>query len=93
MANHPSAERRNRQRITRAARNRSIKSSTRTALRKAREALASGDVARAEVLARAAETQLDHAASKGIVHPKAASRVKGRLYSQLHKLPKATPTD
>ena len=90
MANHPSAERRNRQRIVRAARNRTIKSSTRTALRKAREALASGDVQRASTLAHAAEAQLDHAATKGVVHPKAAARVKSRLYSHLSKLTKAT---
>ncbi|MCL2823471.1 MAG: 30S ribosomal protein S20 [Polyangiaceae bacterium] len=86
MANHPSAERRNRQRIVRAARNRAYKSTTRTALRKAREALGSGNAELAEKLVRAAEGQLDHAACKGVVHRKAAARVKSRLHSQLHKL-------
>ena len=89
MANHPSAERRNRQRIARAARNRSVKSTTRSVLRKAREALGSGDAKLAESLVRTAESQLDHAASKGVVHCKAAARVKARLYSQLHKLTSA----
>jgi small subunit ribosomal protein S20 len=89
MANHPSAERRNRQRIARAARNRSVKSTTRSVLRKAREALGSGDAKLAESLVRTAECQLDHAASKGVVHSKAAARVKARLYSQLHKLTSA----
>ncbi len=86
MANHPSAERRNRQRIKRTARNRNIKSSTRTALRKAREALAAGDSKLAEALVRQVEAKLDCAASKGVIHTKAASRVKSRLYTQLNRL-------
>jgi small subunit ribosomal protein S20 len=86
MANHPSAERRNRQRVTRTARNRSIKSAARSALRKARTALASGDATLASSLVRHVESQLDRAASKGAIHDKVASRVKSRLYSQLNKL-------
>ncbi len=89
MANHPSAERRNRQRIKRAARNRTVKSGTRTALRKARAALAAGDVKLAETLVHSVEGQLDRAASKGVIHSKAASRVKARLHTQLHKLSNA----
>ena len=90
MANHPSAERRNRQRIKRTARNRNIKSSTRSALRKARAALAEGDVKRAETLVRAVESKLDGAASKGVYHSKTASRVKSRLYTQLARLNKSS---
>ena len=86
MANHPSAERRNRQRIARAARNRAFKSSTRSALRKAREALGSGNATLAESLVRSVEGILDRAASKGVVHRKAAARVKARLHTQLHRL-------
>lgn len=86
MANHPSAERRNRQRIKQAARNRTVKSATRSALRKARAALASGDTKLAESLVRHVEGQLDRAASKGVIHNKAASRVKSRLYTQLSKI-------
>ena len=89
MANHPSAERRNRQRIKRTARNRNMKSSTRTALKKARAALAAGDTKLADALVREVEGKLDRAASKGVVHPKAASRVKSRLYTQLNKLASA----
>lgn len=88
MANHPSAERRNRQRITRTARNRSTRSAMRTALRNAREALAAGDVAKATALVRTAESKLDRAATKGVVHARAASRVKARLGAQLHRLGK-----
>lgn len=89
MANHPSAERRNRQRIKRTARNRIIKGSARTALKRARSALAAGDVKLAESLVREVEGKLDRAASKGVIHSKSASRVKSRLNSQLHKLTKA----
>ncbi|HNS95887.1 MAG TPA: 30S ribosomal protein S20 [Polyangiaceae bacterium] len=90
MANHPSAERRNRQRIKQTNRNRSIKSSTRTALRKARAALAAGDVKLAETLVRDVESRLDRATTKGVLHRKAASRVKSRLSTQLHKLSTAS---
>ena len=89
MANHPSAERRNRQRIKRTARNRNIKTSTRTALKKARAALAAGDPKLADTLVREVESKLDGAASKGVIHSKAASRVKSRLYTQLSRLNKA----
>lgn len=86
MANHPSAERRNRQRINRTARNKSIRSSARSILRKARAALAAGDNKQAEALVRKVESNLDRAAAKGVVHRKAAARVKARLYTQLNKL-------
>jgi small subunit ribosomal protein S20 len=42
MANHPSAEKRNRQRIVRAKRNRSILSGLRTAVKQARQAIDEG---------------------------------------------------
>jgi small subunit ribosomal protein S20 len=88
MANHPSAQRRNRQRIKRTARNRAISRTTRTALKKARAALAAGETAQAEALVRAVESKIDSASSKGVVHRRAASRVKSRLYAQLSKLAK-----
>ena len=55
-------------------------------LDKARAALASGDTQLAESLVRHVEGQLDRAASKGVIHNKAASRVKSRLYTQLSKI-------
>lgn len=89
MANHASAERRNRQRIKRTARNRAVKSETRTTVKKARAALASGDSALAKTLVHKVESSLDKAAAKGVVHHKAASRVISRLHQQLHKLASA----
>jgi small subunit ribosomal protein S20 len=78
MANHPSAAKRNRQRLVRAERNKAVRSEVRTAVKKARTAIAHGD-ANAHELAIAAERALARAASKGVVHKKAASRTTSRL--------------
>lgn len=86
MANHASAEKRNRQRILRTERNRSILSSVRTAVKGARSALASGDGALAKQKVAEATRALAQAAQKGVVHAKTASRTASRIESQLHKL-------
>jgi small subunit ribosomal protein S20 len=86
MANHPSAEKRNRQRIKRTVRNRGVRSAVRTALKKARTALATGDQAAAAPLVRAASIALAKAASKNVLHPRAASRTTSRIMAQLHRL-------
>ena len=86
MANHPSAEKRNRQRLKRSLRNQSVRSAVRTALKKARTALASGDQAAAAPLVKAASVALAKAASKSVVHPRAASRTTSRIMAQLHRL-------
>ena len=78
MANHASAEKRNRQRITRTERNRTTKSALRTVLKKARAAVASG-AADAPELVRAAQSELDVAAKMGVIPTNRASRVKGRI--------------
>jgi small subunit ribosomal protein S20 len=82
MANHPSAEKRNRQRIVRTERNRSVKGAVRTLVKKARAAIVSGDSASAVA---AAVKAVDRAASKGVVHPKTAARAKSRLAKAAHK--------
>ncbi|HQP34844.1 MAG TPA: 30S ribosomal protein S20 [Polyangiaceae bacterium] len=89
MANHPSAERRNRQRIRRTARNKSVKSAVRTDLRKARELVAANKLDDASKAAAKLVSTVDKAAQKGIVHPKAASRIKARLAKRLHAAKKA----
>ena len=91
MANHASAEKRNRQRIRRTERNRSVKGAVRTLLKKARAALAApsakeGDSAAAVA---AAIKAVDRAASKGVVHAKMAARAKSRLARAAHKQTKA----
>jgi small subunit ribosomal protein S20 len=87
MANHPSAEKRNRERIVRTARNRSVKGAVRTLIKKARAAVASGSSTPADIAAAlaAAVKAVDRAASKGVVHPKMAARAKSRLAKAAHK--------
>ncbi len=84
MANIKSAEKRNRQRLKREARNRVIRGRARTALKKARLAIANGDPNAAE-LVRLAERALDRAAAKGVIHRNNAARRKSRLYRALQK--------
>jgi len=91
MANHPSAEKRNRQRIRRTERNRSVKGAVRTLLKKARAALATAGAQAADTVGSvaAAIKAVDRAASKGVVHPKMAARAKSRLAKAAHKQTKS----
>lgn len=88
MANHSSAEKRNRQRIKRTARNRAVKSAVRTEVKKARSIIVAKPAEGAAAV-KLATSAVDRAASKGVVHPKAASRTKARLARALHKATKA----
>jgi small subunit ribosomal protein S20 len=88
MANHVSAEKRNRQRIKRTDRNRAAKSTLRTEVKKARSAIKAAP-ADAGKLVRGAASKLARAASKGVIPRKRASRVAGRLAAALHKASKA----
>ncbi len=86
MANHPSAEKRNRQRIKRTDRNRTVSSTVRTLVKRVRTALHAKDKAAATSALAEATVALDKAATKGVVHRKAASRTIGRLAAQVHRL-------
>ena len=87
MANHVSAEKRNRQRIVRTNRNKAVRTGVRSTLRIAREAIASGNVEEAKAPVQAASIALAKAVSKGVVHKKAASRTISRIQSALAHLP------
>lgn len=90
MANHASAEKRNRQRIRRTERNRAAKSAVRTELKSARSAVASAPSAEeTKKKVVSAVSSLDRAASKGVIHHKTASRKKARLARALHKAQQA----
>jgi small subunit ribosomal protein S20 len=84
MANHPSAEKRNRQRVARTERNRSIRQAVRTSVKKARAALAGGDAAAKERISEAV-VALAKAVSKGVVHKKAAARTTSRIQTALNR--------
>ncbi|HUM10497.1 MAG TPA: 30S ribosomal protein S20 [Myxococcaceae bacterium] len=79
MANTKSAQKRNRQALKRRARNQAVRTQVKSAVKKAREALASKDAARVQEALRAAARMLDKAASKGVLHKKNASRRIARL--------------
>jgi small subunit ribosomal protein S20 len=64
------------------ARNRVVRGSTRTAIKKARVGISAGDPNALE-LVRAAERALDRAATKGVIHANNAARRKSRLYKAL----------
>ena len=78
MANHPSAAKRNRQNVKRRARNTSLRSATRRALKLAREAI-SENADNKDELVKAAVAGIYRAATKNIVPANAASRTVGRL--------------
>lgn len=86
MANTKSAKKRIRRDARVRAQNQRHRSRARTELKQARQAIASGNVDQAEEAVREASKWLDHAASKGVIHPNNASRRKSRLMKQLAAL-------
>ncbi|MGQ0504640.1 MAG: 30S ribosomal protein S20 [Myxococcaceae bacterium] len=79
MANTKSAQKRNRQAQKRRARNVAVRSQVRSAVKKAREAITSKDPQKAQEALRAAASSISKAASKGVLHARAASRRIARL--------------
>jgi len=84
LANTRSAEKRNRQSQKRRARNASVRTGLKSAVKRAREAFAKGDPGSGAALKSAVRT-LARAASKGIIHKNAASRRIARLARAAHK--------
>jgi small subunit ribosomal protein S20 len=60
-------------------RNKSVKSSLKTAVRRFREAADAGDREQADLALRYASRQLDKAASKGVIHPNQAANKKSAM--------------
>ncbi len=83
MANIKSQIKRNRQNEKRRLRNKSVKSSLKTAIRKFNEASEAGEVATATELMRAAARQLDKAVSKGVIHRNQAANRKSAIAKRL----------
>ena len=83
MANTKSAKKRIRQTEKRTARNRQYISGSRTHIKKVRKLIAEGKLDEAEQAANVAYSTLDKAGRKRILHPKNASRRKGRLMAAL----------
>lgn len=89
MANHKSAEKRNRQNKIRNARNTHIRSTMRTYVKKVRTAVAEGDHENALVLLEKAVPCIDKAAAKGVIHKATASRKISRLAKLVNTMNKA----
>lgn len=79
MANIKSAKKRILVNETKAARNKSIRSKVKTAMKKVDAAVAAGDKAAAQAALLAATSEIDKAASKGVYHKNNASRKVSRL--------------
>ncbi|MGC4889095.1 30S ribosomal protein S20 [Micromonospora sp. NBC_01392] len=79
MANIKSQIKRNRQNEKRRLRNKSVKSSLKTAIRKFHEAAEAGDTEKASVLMQEATRKLDKAASKGVIHANQAANRKSAI--------------
>ncbi|MET8046669.1 MULTISPECIES: 30S ribosomal protein S20 [unclassified Streptosporangium] len=90
MANIKSQIKRNRQNEKARLRNKAVKSSLKTAIRKFREAADQGNVEQAAVLQRAAARQLDKAASKGVIHKNQAANRKSAIAQRAAALSTAT---
>ena len=87
MANHLSAEKRNRQRIVITARGRAVRSRVRSVVAKARLAIAEG-ADDAAALVQQACSLLDRAGSKNALPRKRTARSKSRLTAYLHRAQK-----
>ncbi len=83
MANIKSQIKRNRQNEKRRVRNKAVKSSLKTAIRKFNTANAAGDAELANELLRDASRKLDKAVSKGVIHKNQAANRKSAIAKKL----------
>ncbi len=79
MANIKSQIKRNRTNEKARLRNKAVKSSLKTHVRKFRDAADAGEAAKAQELAREACRQLDKAVSKGVIHSNQAANRKSSI--------------
>jgi small subunit ribosomal protein S20 len=86
VANIKSQIKRNRQNEKARLRNKAVKSSLKTAIRKFNEAVSAGDTANAAVLLHDAARKLDKAVSKGVIHRNQAANRKSAIAKRLNTL-------
>jgi len=85
LANTQSAIKRLRSAERRRLHNRVFRGQARTAVKKARSLMATGNLEEAREAVQAASRALDKAAAKGIIHKNNAARRKSRLMQQLNQ--------
>lgn len=86
MANHKSAEKRNRQNARRASVNRTRENRIKSFLKKVETAIAAGDKPAAQKALKEAQPELMRGVSKGVVNKSAAARKMSRLSARIKKL-------
>jgi small subunit ribosomal protein S20 len=86
VANIKSQIKRNKQNEKARQRNKAVKSSLKTSVRKFREAADAGDVAEATEAMRTACANLDKAASKGVIHKNQAANRKSAIAKRAAEL-------
>jgi small subunit ribosomal protein S20 len=86
VANIKSQIKRNKQNEKARLRNKAVKSSLKTAIRKFHETVAAGDPEKATTLLRDASRKLDQAASKGVIHKNQAANRKAAIAKKLQTL-------
>jgi small subunit ribosomal protein S20 len=86
MANTTSAKKATRKIARRTAINKNRRSRVRTYVRKVEEAIAAGDKVAAEAALKAAQPELQRAATKGVMHRNTASRKVSRLANRVKTL-------
>ncbi len=89
MANSAQARKRARQSLVRRARNFSLRTEFRTAIKKVLKAIASGDRNVANNEFKETQSTLDRIARKGIFHKNKAARHKSRLSARIKAMPVA----
>ncbi|MFF0345496.1 30S ribosomal protein S20 [Kribbella sp. NPDC004875] len=86
MANIKSQIKRNRQNEAARLRNKSVKSTLKTAVRRFHEAVEAGEADKAQETARTAGRLLDKAVSKGVIHANQAANRKSALFKKAASL-------
>ncbi len=86
MANHKSAEKRNRQAQVRRMRNRVNKTKMKTAIKKLDEVVAAGSMDEAKEILPKTASVIAKTASKGTIHKKTASRKISRLTKRVNAM-------
>jgi small subunit ribosomal protein S20 len=85
MANTKSAKKRAEKSAAQRIKNKTMRSRLRTAVKKLRAAVASGDQKKAQELLPVTIKEVDSSAQKGIIHRNTAARTKSRLVAALRK--------
>ncbi len=86
MATHKQAEKRNRQNIKRRERNKHLKSTVRSRVKKVMETIESGDKAAAEAALKETQSHMDDAGRKKLFHKNMVSRKISRLTRKVNAM-------